>query len=409
MSSTGGNPEIQRRTFLTAGAGAVLAILTGCADSDDDDEAAPAPTTPTEATTTTESSDERVLIIGAGPAGMTAAHLLRQRGVDATVLEAAGQHGGRIKQDLTFADFPLSLGGEWIHVEASILDEAVNDPAADLATPVVNYQPDDQVGIFSDGQLALFPVGETPDLKFVGSSWLDFFNRNIVPGIEDLFVFDTVIANIDYSGDVVQLTDTTGTSYEADQVIVTVPLRMLQVGAVTFTPSLPDERLEAIEEATVWSGLKAFIQFDEAFYPTFLSSPEDESPDSQRLFYDAAYGQDSDANILGLFSVGTAAERYLAMTDDDLLSDILAELDAVFDGAASATYVKHIVQRWDDEPYAQGAYLEDDAPTSITRRLAPPLNDKLYFAGDAYTSFDDWSSVHTAVRSAAEAVDNLLG
>lgn len=38
----------------------------------------------------------RVIVIGAGPAGLSAAHALRKRGVDFTVLEAADHAGGRI-------------------------------------------------------------------------------------------------------------------------------------------------------------------------------------------------------------------------------------------------------------------------------------------------------------------------
>ena len=177
---------------------------------------------------------------------------------------------------------------------------------------------------------------------------------------------------------------------------------------IAFFPELEDDRIEAIDDAIVWSGLKAFFVFDEAFYPAAVAAPDSATADGQRLFYDAAYGQDTDLNVLGLFSVGAQAERYQAMSDDELVADVLAELDGAFAGAASRSYVRHIVQNWNDEPFAGAAYLEDDAPTSISRRLAEPLGDRVYFAGDAYTRFDDWSSVHTAARSAIDAVDRML-
>lgn len=159
----------------------------------------------------------------------------------------------------------------------------------------------------------------------------------------------------------------------------------------------------------MWSGLKAFFVFDEQFYPAAIGFADSDTADGQRLLYDAAHGQDTDLNVLGIFSVGAQAEVYQAMSDDELVADVLGELDAAFDGAASRSYVRHLVQNWNDEPFAGAAYLEDDAPTRISRRLAEPLNDRVSFAGDAYTSFDDWSSVHTAARSAIEAVDRILG
>lgn len=40
--------------------------------------------------------------------------------------------------------------------------------------------------------------------------------------------------------------------------IITVPLRILQRGDITFVPALEPARLAVIDEAVVWSGLKAF-------------------------------------------------------------------------------------------------------------------------------------------------------
>ena len=159
----------------------------------------------------------------------------------------------------------------------------------------------------------------------------------------------------------------------------------------------------------MWSGFKAFFEFDEEFYPTAVAPEDTETRAGQRLFYDAAYGQRTDQNILGLFSVGAQAEAYQAMDDDDFLADVLGELDDAFDGAASRTYLRHRVQNWNDEPFARGAYLEDNADWRISRELAEPLGELVHFAGDAYTRFDDWSSVHTAARSAADTVERILG
>ncbi|NET35713.1 MAG: FAD-dependent oxidoreductase [Cyanothece sp. SIO1E1] len=55
---------------------------------------------------------EKVVIVGAGAAGMSAAYLLKRRGVDITVLEASNTYGGRIESDKDFADFTIPLGAE---------------------------------------------------------------------------------------------------------------------------------------------------------------------------------------------------------------------------------------------------------------------------------------------------------
>ncbi|MEM9023564.1 MAG: FAD-dependent oxidoreductase, partial [Bacteroidota bacterium] len=124
----------------------------------------------------------------------------------------------------------------------------------------------------------------------------------------------------------------------------------------------------------------------------------------QKLYYDASYGQNTTQHVLGLFAVGTGATPYLQRTGDELINYMLAELDLLYNGQASANYVKHIFQNWNEEPFANGAYVYDYEDWRRLRTLGEPVGDKLLFAGDAYTIGEDWSSVHTAARSAIRAV-----
>ena len=57
----------------------------------------------------------KVLVIGAGMAGLSAAHHLRQAGFATTVLEARGRVGGRVWTNRDFADIPVEFGAELIH------------------------------------------------------------------------------------------------------------------------------------------------------------------------------------------------------------------------------------------------------------------------------------------------------
>jgi polyamine oxidase len=59
----------------------------------------------------------RVLVIGAGIAGLTAANALAQAGVEAVVLEARDRIGGRL-YTADLGGWPTDLGGSWIHTPA---------------------------------------------------------------------------------------------------------------------------------------------------------------------------------------------------------------------------------------------------------------------------------------------------
>lgn len=384
-----------RRGLLAAGGAGLALLLFGCGDDGDSNDSGDS------------DFEGSVIVVGAGPAGMTAAYHLVRAGVDVRILEAQASYGGRIRHDRSFADFPISLGAEWLHVEPGVLDELVGDEGT-VTTELRAYDPMD-LAAYYDGDLTYAEIGAYGDRKFVDSSWLDVFETYILPTIEPSITYDTPIVRVDTSGQTAVLTDADGGVHEADRVVVTVPLKLLQLGQVEFVPPLPAERREAIEAANIWSGIKVFVEFTESFWPTFVEGPDAATSDGQRAYYDASYGQRTGEAIVGLFAVGAQADSYLALDDEALIQRILDELDEVFgDAIASSTYVKHLIQRWNDEPYARAAYLADVADSATSTTLAGPVGDTLFFAGDAYTSFDDWSSVHTAIRSAIEAVEDLL-
>ncbi len=61
-----------------------------------------------------------ILIIGAGAAGIAAARTLQDAGHHPLILEARDRIGGRVFTRYDFAEFPVELGGEFIHGESTI-------------------------------------------------------------------------------------------------------------------------------------------------------------------------------------------------------------------------------------------------------------------------------------------------
>jgi len=349
----------------------------------------------------------KVLIVGAGVAGLTAGYLLNQRGIDFQILEASAVYGGRIKTNTDFVDFPIPLGGEWLHVEKGVLDEIVNDDSIHVNIETTPYDLDNDIALYEGQEVTIEDIGFDIDQKFIGSSWLDFFKQYVVPSVEDRILFNEVVESVNYANDAA-VVRTANNEFAADKVIVTTPVKLLQRGTISFTPELPEDKREAIRDITVWDGFKAFIEFSEKFYPTAVGFNIQPSSAGQRLYYDAAYGQRSDRHVLGLFSVGTGTLPYRELTDSDLIDYMLAELDELFDNQATPNYIQHLSQNWNEEPFAQGAYITDQENWRRVRTLGKSVDNKLFFAGTAYTTGEDWSSVHTAARSAIRAVSEIL-
>lgn len=63
----------------------------------------------------TASSKKRIVVIGAGLAGLAAARTLQGRGYDVVLLEARDRIGGRVWTSTVWPDIPLDLGASWIH------------------------------------------------------------------------------------------------------------------------------------------------------------------------------------------------------------------------------------------------------------------------------------------------------
>jgi len=350
---------------------------------------------------------KKVIIIGAGAAGLTAAHLLHQAGVEVQVLEANTNYGGRMKRITEFADFPIPVGAEWLHVKRTIFDEIINDSNTKVGIQTTPYNFEEDKALLGEEKVSLKKLGFSIDQKFINSTWFDFFEQYVIPGIRSKILLNEVVKSIDYSSNQLKIQTQTA-SYDADKVIITVPVKLLQNDAIQFLPSLPQKKLDAIKNVTVWDGCKAFIQFSEKFYPTVIGFNTEPKTAGHKLYYDAAYGQKTAQNILGLFAVGQVSAPYLKRSGDDLINYVLAELDERFNGKASKAYIKHIFQNWTEEPYAQGAYVQYFESRNNIKKLGKSVDDKLFFAGDAYTNGFGWSSVHAAAKAAKRVVEKLI-
>lgn len=352
-----------------------------------------------------------ILVIGAGTAGLMAGHVLNQYGIDFQILEASSVFGGRVKKIDGFADFPIDLGAEWIHTDPSILATLLNDSNETANIDIINYAPTEMY-IWKNGKLRKrnFYTNFYAEWKFKSTTWYDYLEDFIVPGISGSITYNSPVTEIDYSGSRVRVTTDDSTVYEADRVILTVPLTILKRNLIDFVPSFPAEKTAAMEKVDMPDGIKVFIEFSEQFYPEMLVDGgiieflNDE--DGAKLYYDAAFGKDTDRNIFALFCVGEPSTVYAEFENDaDRIAYILNELDEIFDGDASRTYIKHITQNWSAEPYIQGSYTHYD-DYSVQSTLVEPIDNKIFFAGEAYP--EDSSTVHGAGQSAYEAVRLIL-
>jgi len=353
-----------------------------------------------------------VIIIGAGAAGMYAGYLLKQNGIEFKILEASSVYGGRLKKAENFANFPLDLGAEWIHVDPKILGEIANKSIDQSVFETIDYNPQ-TIKTWKNGKLKSHNYIKNlySEWKFKRSTWFDFFEQNIVPEITDSVVLNKPVLEINYEEDKVITKTADNESYEADKILVTVPIKMLQNEQITFQPEMPQAKREAIGKVYVGDGIKIFIEFNEKFYPDILSYGNifKALTEENKFVYDAAFKKDSDKNILGLFAINEKASAYTKLNEQEIISKFLSELDEIFEGKATTHYKKHIIQNWSKEPYIQGAYSYsfDGNKSEIVNMVSQPLMDKVYFAGEALSE-DNQAMVQGACESAYKMIARMI-
>lgn len=356
---------------------------------------------------------KHVTIIGAGSAGMSAAFHLKKAGIDVTILEASNRWGGRVKRLSGFSDMPLDLGAEWIHDEPTILGEIVGAGQTDLGVETIDYSPQ-TFKFWHKGKLnnfnSLRHVYE--EVKFLNTTWYGFFERFVIPSIEDNIVYNAVVSNVQSDGNGVTVHLSNGQKIETDKVIVSVPLSILQRGNISFSNDLIPPYFNEIQNVDFGRGFKVFMRFKERFYPDVLLEGSRwsvmQDTWSSKIYYDAAFGKPTRQNILGLFTVSDSHLPRAKLSETQLIEDVLSELTKIFGSIVRNTYIDGHVQNWSQEPHIMGSYSMSNYSDFDITEILTPVEGKVFFAGEALGG-EAQSTVHGAAFSAIECVDQLRG
>jgi len=195
---------------------------------------------------------------------------------------------------------------------------------------------------------------------------------------------------------------------EADAVIVTVPLGVLQAGAIVFEPTLPTPTQLAISGLRMGVLNKLFLRFDEVFWDDAVDWIGIVPPAGLDPWVDwVTIGRADDEPVILGFAAGDLGRQVDALTDEQVVASALATLRSAYPGAPEP--LEALVTRWGADPYARGSYSFAAVGSDPTMRddLAAPIAGRLHLAGEA-TSREHPSTVHGALLSGRRAAENLL-
>ena len=220
--------------------------------------------------------------------------------------------------------------------------------------------------------------------------------------------FQKQVVKIDYSQQKVVAATKDGSVFSGDKLLLTVPLGVLKSKHIEFTPSLPSHKAIAIDKIGFGAGIKIILKFNSPFW-----NPETEfvygGSVMPRYYFSTL--KTSNDHLVSCMAMGSNATILSSKTETEIINTILNELKQLFpSGNVLAKYSQvYLIKNWQQDEYFKGA-ISFPSLSSLGQRtlLASPLNNKLYFAGEA-TNFNGHSgTIHGAMESAYRAVEEIL-
>jgi len=369
-------------------------------------------------------AEDGVIIVGAGAAGLTTAYELVRLGYggDIHILEASNRWGGRVEQ-VEFGGMKLDLGGSWLQAPPTALHDILDRPPRN--TKLAEYEPG--FSVFEHEKW-----DNTKSLRFgyqtfVGSTWYEFFEQNILPSVEDTITYDCEVDMVDYfDTDQAFVECTNGMVFTGKHVVLTPSVQVLN--KIKFLPKLPTSVQDAIEKVEWSRGFKLLIEFSKDFFRNQFSIYMPQYwAFNEHNFYDVTYNQpQKDRPILGFIATDKYYDLYANMTEQEIVNETLRLLDHAFNCTdATDSYVSHVFKDWGKEPYIEGVWSwydewrhgPDDMDDrwvqlcSVLDELLNPIGDEgqLFLAGEAVAPDGDYALVSGAAMSGKTTACRIMG
>lgn len=194
----------------------------------------------------------------------------------------------------------------------------------------------------------------------------------------------------------------------ADQVIVTLPLGVLQAQKVRFSPELPREHQDAIAKLGMGVLNKCYLQFQSAFWPEEVDWLEYIPATHGEWTQWVSFKRSADLSILLGFNAADRGRDIEEWSDQRTVASAMATLKTIF-GPNIPDPVDYQITRWATDPFALGSYSYNAVGSTPTMRqvLATPLGKKLFFAGEA-SHVDFFGTAHGAYLSGLRAAQEIL-
>ncbi|KZN45959.1 flavin monoamine oxidase family protein [Pseudoalteromonas luteoviolacea] len=234
-----------------------------------------------------------------------------------------------------------------------------------------------------------------------GKAMAQAFAENIEGDIH----LDQAVTKISESDNRVTVETISGDSYQADVVVVTVPLPVLN--KIEFMPRLPQALTDAAKNINYGSHSKVLLQYNKRFWlEQNLGGETIVAGLPTGWTWETTERQEGDGGILIAYTSGDYSLIQKGWSDQQIIDARLDEMELMYPGSKSYL-VDANVQNWVAEPWTQGGFIAY-GPGQITKywKLFQQPVGRVYFAGE-HTDTLYLGYMEGAVRSGIRVAEQI--
>ncbi|HEY4520764.1 MAG TPA: NAD(P)/FAD-dependent oxidoreductase [Candidatus Paceibacterota bacterium] len=223
---------------------------------------------------------------------------------------------------------------------------------------------------------------------------------------------NSVVKSIDHAADKVVLQCSDGDIYQCDKVVLTVPLPVYS--DISFIPEVP-KMIEAMEKIGFGGAIKIILKFKSRWWVDTLGKDFNEMDFilSKELITSWWTQYPEVAAVLTGWLAGPKTQRFIHSSSDELIEVGITSLANIFKVERQFLKDQLVAGKainWPADPYTKGGYSYTTLETlSAMKELVEPVEGRLFFAGEAFYSKEDTSTVEGALGSGLEIAKKILG
>jgi monoamine oxidase len=199
-------------------------------------------------------------------------------------------------------------------------------------------------------------------------------------------------------------------TFEGHAAVVTFPLGVLKAGAVVFDPALPAPKRSAIQRIAFGMGYALQLRMTGTNLKARFGDFSLVWAGGPTTFHRPGVRQRGAPEVITAFTVGKEAGRRAAMSGPERVTATLEELAAALpDQTRVGEVSQSSVQLWPADPLALGAYsfLPPDVDPIERQTLAEPIDNALFFAGEATHWQGESATIHGAIETGYRAAEEV--